>query len=200
MADDKDGRVRALRQRLDAGLVDRSRVRLAAYLGSPEARALLGFDAPSPFTMPDFEAVEWTAECAADFPSYGKEACVRVAIAVGRQALRSLERIPADHQRCETIFDAALAFARHPCDEHRHAAETIAASDETSDLIQSAAPGDVEEAIHSVVSVASVAGAASAESAADDVGRLIAYRPESLFEALQDEVMPWALGERDPLE
>lgn len=197
--DDQERRAQALRARLDGGLVDEGRIRLAAYLGSEAARTVLGPAAPSPFAMPDFEAVEWASECAAEFPSYGKEACARVAIAIARQALRFLERIQADHERCEVIFRAALEFARHPCDHHRDAAEAIAASDDTTDLIQSAAPGEVEDAIHSVVAAASVAGAASAASAADDLGRLVAYRPETLFEVLRDEVLPWALGERDPL-
>jgi hypothetical protein len=193
-------RTRLLREKLATGSLDRARLRLAAYVGSTEAQSVLGAEAPGPFAIPDFDKVEWVSECAADFPSFGIEACARVAVAVGRTALAFLTRHGLEPDRQERkLFAAAVAFARCPCEAHQREAEALAASDDTTDLIRSALAGEDEEAVHAVVAAASVAGAVSAEAAADDLGRLIAYRPQSLIAVLRSEVMPWALGDRDPL-
>jgi len=100
-------RGRLLRERLRAGRLDPDRLSLAAYLGDRVASETLGADAP----VPSADLREWVALLA----PWGKEACVRAAVAAARRAVGP-----------SPALAAAEAWLACPCPGHRRAAGVAA--------------------------------------------------------------------------
>ncbi|MBX3472733.1 MAG: hypothetical protein KF878_38260 [Planctomycetes bacterium] len=136
---DLDARVRLLCERLRAGELDEERARLAAYLGDPAARLLLGARAPElPLIRArgghELNQRRWITGLRA----YGKPWLVRAAVALAEARFTAWDRWDEADERPRRALAAAEDWLRCPCEAHAREA----------DLAQHAALG----AAHALVS------------------------------------------------
>lgn len=103
-----DARVRLLVERARTGDLALSRLRLAAYLRDPAARRALAADVP--------RAPGDLARALAGLSSYGGDACLRAAVAVGRAA--DPELIAERRLGLRALLDALSLWLDCPCGDH----------------------------------------------------------------------------------
>ncbi|MCO5172530.1 MAG: hypothetical protein M9894_40050 [Planctomycetes bacterium] len=136
---DLDARVRLLCERLRSGELDEERVRLAAYLGDPAARLLLGPKAPDLPVIRARGGLELNQRrWITGLRAYGKEWLVRAAVAIARARFTAWDRWDEADERPRRALAAAEAWLACPCEAHA----------EEADLAQHAALG----AAHALVS------------------------------------------------
>lgn len=195
-------RVDRLTERARLGDLPADRLRLAAYLGDPDARAALGKDAPRVEVPLDPTAVGRWVEALGrarlrsgdgPFAPWAREAYVRAALAAARALLPFVE--PAHADRTRRAVDEHEAWLRCPCDPCR--VRALRAAADVSPLKPVVPPLDPMAARIAVRRLARVLGApAAADRAASDVARLAAIvaSPGTVVATVRDALVPWALG------
>lgn len=182
---------RRVRERLRAGRLDPVRLGLAALLGDPVARRVLGPEAPAP--------AEVTGDLVDALVLGDAAVQVRVAAAAARAALRVTAAAipPTDLALAESAVLAAEAWVACPCEAHRAASLHHWCGHLDRRLV---AP-EVEAQLAAFMA-AQVAGGKPGER-----GRLLglalenaarALRPEELAGRIAPDLVPWALGEAEP--
>lgn len=177
--------VAALSERLRRGDLALERVELAAYLGHPAAQLCLAWD---------IQDSAWPGagnyQLLRGVSRFDKETRVRIAVAGAVSHLTRLGSGPHMAQldldeSWETVF-AAEAWVLCPCREHQALAQEAASKECFLPFgVFRAASGAAEAAWRRPTQ-----GARAALSAAGDQARA----------AVETEVLPWALGLRDPLQ
>ncbi len=110
---DAGATVRLLVERVRLGQVSDGRLRLAAYLGEPTARELLGDRETSAAKNAPADALEWVRA----LETHGREACVRAALTAARRNVpASAHPVSAD---VATALDATASWLVCPCESHQ---------------------------------------------------------------------------------
>ncbi len=208
---------RVLRDRTRSGALSSARLALAAALGAPAARLA----AERPPAAIDLRSQDWPYE----LPDRSQEVCVRLAVAAARAVLPLHALVAPDDPLPAEALRVAEEWALCPCEEHAAAAQEAcrrmargsyevvapaAECDEDRDAARYAARAAraaattagwpdtalldlFEGALDAVpaVTAADLAADRAHASPQDPMPRMIAD--------MAAEVVPWALGEDDPL-
>jgi hypothetical protein len=207
-----------LKGRLRAAALTPERLACAAFLGDAAAQQAIEARAPEPWELSDRDV--WIAR----IKPVGKEAIVRAVLAVSRRALEVWELGFPDERRPRTAIEAAEAWVRSQTDETRKAAEAAyGGADEAAtaahpdysgltqrleDLGDDDPPDELRREIglaedrsdagERAACAAKCASRTNATAAAQDLYQ--ALRGAWLdATALRRELVPWLLGEGDPL-
>ena len=204
-----------LRARLKAGELHERDLELAACLGHESARTILGSDSAFSLLLP-LPRVEWEARdaCAAFVEQFGIVRALRVCLPIAWTSLEDWSALFPEDRRPRSAIEAAEAWAVCPCESHRlGSVATVNGADEAADraaereLIdeRAVAAGEAASEAEACAGLASGSGGWFFEV----VGiRLRAQwdSPQSLpnawtevLQAVQGEVVPWALGYSDPV-
>lgn len=139
---DVQARVQVLCERLRTGDLDEERVRLAAYLGDPAARLLLGERAPELPVIRAREGFELNQRrWITGLRAFGKEWLVRAAVALARSRFDAWATWDETDERPHRAVAAAVAWLECPCAAHASQADAAhhAASSAAQALVS---PGD----------------------------------------------------------
>jgi hypothetical protein len=124
---DVEARARLLALRLRTGDLERAALEVAAYVGDPAARLVLGPEAPDLPTVairsaraaPELNQRRWITGLRA----YGKPWLVRAALAVAHDRAGAWAEWDAADERPRRALDSAAEWLACPCDEHVRAAD-----------------------------------------------------------------------------
>lgn len=182
-----------LRAAEDAGLLTHDQLRLAAELGHEPARAALGQDA-----LDYLDVASWPRVL---LQRWGPQAPSRLSLASVRLLLRARELDAVADGLARALLTPLVAWCRCPCAEHlaevRHTRGAPAVAQGA--LEQVLAP-EVARAVRGALGIALPAAERhwawdlDAPLCASDALGVAALRA-----AVEGEVVPWALGRRDPL-
>jgi hypothetical protein len=174
---DPDAAVAAIVARLRAGEVDEARVRLAALLGDPAARKLLGPLAPP--------VPANARELARALGASGAETLVRATLVAARAMAATADPRTWNLSRALAAMKAADDWLRCPCPEHVEAARRVAGEGDVDPSGSELAPAWVVIGPDGTRLLAAEWALACAASEIDD---------EPVRWALRRELVPWALG------
>lgn len=186
--------------RLRAGELPAERLELAALLGhEPAARAAQEADRPLPpllFDLRRRERVPDTRWLIGALWERSREAVVRFGAAIGRNRLGGGGG-PDSRPALLAALDAAEAWCRCPCEEHR------APAARAGQAVWAAISGQAWRAEGPELLGAAFAAAVTAEATGPDEARflrhLLAHEAPGDLERASREVVVWALGLGDPL-
>jgi hypothetical protein len=181
-------RAQSIREKIRSGILPQEKVELAAHVGDEAARFALGLSGDGlPAKDEDLEAW-WKG-----FARFGREASARVLVALAREVLWSgtqgFEGVAEESFR---VVDALDGWIRQPGAETEAALRTTIAS-----AVE--APGAAYN-LSFAINASQVTGDTSLEEILTGAAQAMRYMPlRTILIVLREEVVPWALGERDPV-
>jgi hypothetical protein len=201
-AGDPNAGGRLIHGRVRAGALDWERVRLAAYLGDTSARVALSDDAPALVT----DLGSWLGGLVA----WGREADLRAAIAAARLVVSEWEDYCSD-DRPRQALEAGEAWALDPSQPNTAAVvdAVVAGRDaltDRDDVFEDEEDDTIQEAGRALVRAAEAAMLDTPNASAREVGLTVVRAglqseigPAEVRTAVRTELVPWALGNHDPL-
>ena len=209
---DLETQVRLLRERMRAGELSEEQVRLAAYLGD-QATLVLGLDGEA---TPPEDTFAWL-EGFADW----EEASARSQLAISRELAHRWHSATQESTFAEVIHGLEVQLSC-PCESHEAGLKTAVldcVANLDSDLIAPIPKRHAHATIQAVLGMACVCADVaetirlpthfSQKTRHPSVGSirlsefleacLKVVRADDLRDAIRDELVPWALGLRDPL-
>jgi hypothetical protein len=188
---DLEAEVQLLAQRWRAGQLTRARLELAAWAGHKGAHALLGTEAPTPARLLDELEVR-------EAQRWGKEAVVRIAVALAEVGFALAEEAPPE---ARAAIDAARAWLATPTPAHEVAAREAAQAAQDGIRHHEFRGGalDARDVCQAAASAARAAwahreGRWAARQASGVLWSLRNAPPESLRQGVRSELTPWALA------
>ncbi len=181
---DADAGARLLQGLTRAGRLPRSQLALLATLGDPAAVRLLGQEALPQPTL----GARWARR----LEPWGKEVCVRVAVAAAREALRQASCKP--HVVQQAIAETE-AWVLCPCAVHLRLVARTA--------LQAARSSQRQLGMAAFTAANAAASVNGTMWSAWYAGRAVAYAEslglDGFRDAVRSELVPWILQSRDPL-
>jgi DNA-binding beta-propeller fold protein YncE len=179
----------ALREGLRVGAVPRERLELAAHLGHEPSRVALGLPETKPPESEDDVVAFWRG-----LARFGREAVVRAVLPLVREApfARIHDRFGGVRSDAWAVIEAIEAWVRAPGDETARAVSAL--------LSRAAESEEPSAGIGAMSAAASIITNPSVEDAVLNVFGGGFYNFEETRRLLASEAVPWALGERDPVE
>lgn len=184
---DLQARAKLLLGRVRAGELSEERLRLAAYLGDPASREALGEGAPEAlqnWRSRELNKRTWAQDISRD---YGEEGARRMLVAVMRESLSLPFPTPAEYL---SLLESEEDLVACPCEQHRERA-----MDEELEFWRERAKG-LPAILSAVVGMTRTffTQAVNLPESSD-------YPAAGLRVAnsIRTELIPWALGERDPV-
>lgn len=185
---------RVLRERVRFGTLTGERLDLLAHLGDEAARTALALPPAPPLVSPE-EAVAWWRALA----RFGRETGVRAALALARPVLRmsvwSRDRFAGVAEQPWRAAEALDAWVAEPTAERLEAARAAIT-----------AAYDAPDAAGGVAILTTVLGLFTAEPLDEALGQFgesvfhSRFTMDRVLALVRGELVPWALGERDPVK
>jgi len=187
-----------LRERVRAGSLSEARLRLAAFLGH-EAAGLAARDPVAPPEPAEARWFLWGRELA----RLDAEAPVRCAVAIARHLLPELEDDPFADDMARDCLRCAERWALDPWNPElvEAAAQALAFPDEDTAELGFPTPASRQALAAARMAAAAARGRREDSAAAQAAlaGQAVLGDAQAVLRILRDEVVPWALGYRDPI-
>lgn len=191
MAGERDaaGEARLLAEKVRRGDLAAPKLELAAYLGHEAARAALAGRAPDRPEDPS----EWLV----GLDRFGREAKMRAAIVLCRQLARTRYDRWAEDDDGRLVLEAAEAVFLDPSDANKAALDRALTPPEGAGRYRGVGQGAY--ALASFVRAEDSFDDNFAELARQVAERHFPVHPANVMEDVRDDLVPWALGELDPV-
>ncbi len=185
--------VRRIRERLRAGVLTAERAELLAHIGHENTRVALGLSEPKPIETPEENLAWWRT-----FARFGREAGVRGALALARPHLCASvwghDRFAGVSEEAWHGIEALEDWVRAPSEERVAAFQRAVTA-----AVEAPEPAGGAGIL---VAISGLITATDYEEAIVQLGQgapLSREGFESLLARMRKDLVPWALGEPDPL-